>query len=220
MHTKCSYEGCTKPLYAVTTGYCRQHHQQLKKSGVLTPLRGELKECEHPGCHSRAQSKGFCRVHYMQFWKYGVTYGDGSPVCCKVVNCQRPVSASGYCQRHFAKGPQSELLGSNTPCTVGRCDKTGYAGVCRSHKERARKFGLSIDQFKELMLQDSCEVCGKTGVSLDIHHDHGCCDFAGSCGKCVVAILCGPCNRAAGAAGDDPDRLRKLADVISRGPRF
>lgn len=215
----CKFEGCHRKSYVVTTGFCRSHHGQYRRAETMRPLRGGKKTCAHEGCTSLAQSKGYCRVHYMQFWKYGETYGPGSPVECSAVNCQRPVAAAGLCQRHFANGAEWEIEGSDTRCFVSGCENTAYRGLCRGHKGQAQKYGLSFTQYLTLTDIKECEACGST-AKLDIHHDHNCCNFSGSCGKCVVAMLCGPCNRGAGVMKDDPERLRRVASILERGPFF
>jgi hypothetical protein len=55
---------------------------------------------------------------------------------------------------------------------------------------------------------------GGRGESWAIDHDHRCCPRKGSCGECVRGLLCNNCNMAMGSAGDDPARLRALADYI------
>jgi hypothetical protein len=217
---QCKFEGCTRVMYAVTTGYCRSHHGQFKRTGNLTPLRGEWVTCLHVGCESRAASRGYCQTHYFQFKNYGNTYGPGSPVHCKVVNCKRPVTAVDMCQRHAVNGEEWVVEGTAAPCQVGGCNKPAYRGFCRWHKEHARKFGLSWTQYLEITGITECEACGVAGVTLDIHHSHECCNFTGSCGGCVVAALCSACNRGAGLVRDNPETLRKLADIMERGPMF
>jgi len=51
-----------------------------------------------------------------------------------------------------------------------------------------------------------------------IHHDHECCPGETSCGACIIDYVCGTCNTGAGMLGDDPQTLRRMADLIERGP--
>jgi hypothetical protein len=87
-------------------------------------------------------------------------------------------------------------------------------------KMLARKHGLTLDQKKQMLLEQEgkCPVCStdKPGGQGDwhIHHDHECCPGKYSCGKCVQALLCSACNRGMGCLGDDPKRLRRAADLI------
>jgi predicted HTH domain antitoxin len=74
---------------------------------------------------------------------------------------------------------------------------------------RARKYGLSLQEFDQLMIDANyaCMVCGSSS-KLCIDHSHK----TGS----VRGVLCGRCNSAAGFAEDDPNRLRLLADYLGR----
>jgi Recombination endonuclease VII len=61
-----------------------------------------------------------------------------------------------------------------------------------------------------------CYLCredlipGKTHVD----HDHSCCPKNQSCAACRRGLAHGNCNAAIGLAGDDPDRLRRMADNL------
>lgn len=217
MNLLCSGPECHRPVYVKTTGLCRSHNAQLLRGSGLTELRGSAKPCTHEGCEAQAQSKGYCRPHYMQHWKYGKTYGPGAIGDCSAYKCYRPVFYNGLCQSHAKRGSGWEIGGSGNTCGVLTCDNVAYNGICRSHRARALKFGLSNEALIEVLGDGTCEACGQKVGSLDIHHDHSCCDFSGSCGRCVVAGLCGPCNRSAGMAKDNPAVLRALADLIERG---
>lgn len=71
----------------------------------------------------------------------------------------------------------------------------------RVAKKRARQYGLDVSQLDALYAFQSscCWTCGmpETSPRLSIHHDHNCCAGSGSCGSCVVALLCRDCNRRA-----------------------
>ena len=66
----------------------------------------------------------------------------------------------------------------------------------------------------------ACRICRRSeadapeGGRLHIDHDHGCCPGERSCGKCVRGLLCGPCNKAIGAFGDDPELLMAAAEYL------
>lgn len=82
-----------------------------------------------------------------------------------------------------------------------------------------RNHGISLVEW-DLKLEAQggcCAACqapgpGKGGWHTD--HDHRCCPGSASCGKCIRGILCHGCNTTAGLAGDDPARLRALADYL------
>lgn len=221
----CILDHCTKPRYSVVSGMCRTHHHR-KSLGydVSEPVRGQAIECKHQACDATASAKGYCRKHYMQWNRTGKTWGD-PPIFkdCVVEGCDRGVSRinSGLCQRHAIRGATATIKGDRSnwlACGVEGCTQTmtPHNKVCSRHRMRASQYGISHQEMIDLFRGTSCMACGKKSA-LAIHHDHNCCDSKSSCGDCVVGILCTPCNKAAGACGDDSSRLRKLADVLESG---
>jgi hypothetical protein len=89
--------------------------------------------------------------------------------------------------------------------------RTRYA---RKAEEQAEdKLSLKYDMtasYSEMLIAQGgvCAVCGKPPdrYRLCVDHDH-------ETGK-VRALLCHSCNRALGYAGDDPRRLRALAEYL------
>ena len=65
-----------------------------------------------------------------------------------------------------------------------------------------------------------CAICGvefseDTGTHLD--HDHACCPGGVKpCVYCARSLLCMHCNLGLGSFGDDPDRLARAANYITR----
>jgi hypothetical protein len=55
------------------------------------------------------------------------------------------------------------------------------------------------------------------GIHID--HDHQCCRGARSCGKCIRGLACHGCNTGIGAFGDDPERMRRVADRLEAANR-
>ena len=55
---------------------------------------------------------------------------------------------------------------------------------------------------------------GQGGAHVD--HNHGCCPGNQSCGKCLRDVLCFRCNRGLGFFLDDPERLRKAIDYLTK----
>jgi hypothetical protein len=66
-----------------------------------------------------------------------------------------------------------------------------------------------------------CYLCGRDLTSLKpvMDHDHRCCEGNRSCRVCRRGIACDDCNRAIGFAGDDPDRLRRMANALEAAQR-
>jgi hypothetical protein len=66
-----------------------------------------------------------------------------------------------------------------------------------------------------------CYLCGEpmTADKATVEHDHSCCGPMRSCPLCRRGLAHQPCNSAIGHAGDDPDRLRRMADALEAAQR-
>ena len=83
------------------------------------------------------------------------------------------------------------------------------------------RHGLTPETWSDLLsAQDGrCYLCtepldteSRTGVHVD--HDHACCRGKRSCGSCIRGLACQKCNQGIGQFGDDPDRMRLVADNL------
>jgi len=85
-------------------------------------------------------------------------------------------------------------------------------------RTRDRRYGLAPGQFDAMLVgQDGrCAICRFEfeGATPQVDHDHNCCPGQKSCGKCVRALLCSPCNQAIGLMGEDPERVRRAAAYL------
>jgi len=48
----------------------------------------------------------------------------------------------------------------------------------------------------------ACAVCRRTGLRLELDHDHRHCPGRTGCRRCVRGLLCGRCNAGLGLIGD------------------
>jgi len=84
----------------------------------------------------------------------------------------------------------------------------------RRNSDLRRRFGISIEQYEELLEQQGggCALCGKTpdqeGKALAVDHNH-------STGE-VRGILCGYCNHKIIGRHRDAELLRRMAEYVSR----
>lgn len=83
------------------------------------------------------------------------------------------------------------------------------------------KFNLTPDQVKELAAKQEglCYLCNEPldferQRAVHIDHDRSCCRGNRSCGTCVRGLACGRCNAGIGHFGDDPERMRRVADNL------
>ena len=64
----------------------------------------------------------------------------------------------------------------------------------------------------------ACQVATGASRKLSVDHDHSCCDGPKSCGKCVRALLCRPCNDMLGLVHDNVEMLTRFAVVLREHP--
>ena len=106
-----------------------------------------------------------------------------------------------------------------------RVANPGFRGK-RDPEWRQKLYGVSLERLTAMLAaQDGgCYLCGEPldvtaprGVHVD--HDHNCCRGSGSCGTCVRGLACENCNVGIGRFGDDPDRMRRVADNLEMANR-
>jgi Recombination endonuclease VII len=87
-------------------------------------------------------------------------------------------------------------------------------------------YGLTPDRVADLAVEqdNACYLCGEpldwdNPRKIHVDHDHSCCRGRRSCGTCVRGLACHPCNTAIGLLGDDPERMRRVADNLEMAHR-
>jgi hypothetical protein len=87
----------------------------------------------------------------------------------------------------------------------------------RMYNMRARH-GASLDLTGTLWeaQEGKCYLCGDELAIEKAHidHDHSCCPTGKSCPACRRGLTHRRCNSIIGYLGDDPDRLRRMADAL------
>lgn len=87
----------------------------------------------------------------------------------------------------------------------------------RNRRTRLKSYGLTEAEYMEMLASQSgrCAICGTTNGRrksethpLYVDHDH-------STGA-VRGLLCQPCNSALGMLEDDPERLRRAVEYLTR----
>jgi ribosomal protein L35 len=89
----------------------------------------------------------------------------------------------------------------------------------RSRRKLREAHGMTPDDLAAMLdAQDGrCYLCGSeltAGHGTHIDHDHSCCPPKRSCALCRRGLACHGCNVALGLTGDDPARLRQMADAL------
>jgi hypothetical protein len=96
---------------------------------------------------------------------------------------------------------------------------------------------MTMEQYTALRLEqaDRCGACKEPlrfgePRAVTVDHDPRCCQYEGlgtrrtkgmpiSCGKCVRALLCGPCNRAVGFLERYPQRVYQWISYLRKVSR-
>jgi hypothetical protein len=93
-------------------------------------------------------------------------------------------------------------------------------------KRLKSKYGLTPERVAQMAAEQDglCYLCGEpldlsTPRKAHVDHDHSCCRGQNSCGTCIRGIACQLCNQGIGAFGDDPERMRRVADSLEMANR-
>lgn len=117
-----------------------------------------------------------------------------------------------HCRRGHPRIPENISVRPNGDVRCQACERVN---------KRFRRYGLTEEKWNSLFDSQgrACAACGSKETSgWDWHtdHDHACCPYGRSCGKCIRGILCDSCNRALGAMKDKIERLQSLIDYLKR----
>jgi len=112
-----------------------------------------------------------------------------------------------FYQRSDRKGTRPECKACHKKA-MRKHDKENY--VYYHEMAIARRYGLTFEQYKVLMLEQSghCAICGSSNDSIRLRVDHN-----HNTGE-IRGLLCSRCNRGIGQFQDDPEFLRKAADYL------
>lgn len=169
-----------------------------------------MKICTFPGCGRAHRAKGLCQSHYVQQNRgRGLApIGERSPgpPASSFTRNDDGLKKCTTCQEWLAESEYTKH-GSALDGLLSNCK------VC----VRVNRHGVTRTQWQAMMDAQggTCQICNGTSArALAIDHDHNCCPGETSCGKCVRALLCGPCNIAIGLMRDNPEQLRKAATYL------
>jgi hypothetical protein len=187
-------------------------------------------------------SAALCSAHYTRQRRYGdasiVKRGLDLPVPeakpCAICGAVKPLS-------EFSVGAKASKGGKGSycrPCAAERQREWRVAnpGRIREHRQQHNErrkparpaqrikqtYGITLEDYERILesQQGGCGICGGPrngpGKRFHIDHDHTCCPWVGSCGKCIRGLLCGNCNTMLGLAKEDPDRLRAAIAYLDR----
>ena len=106
-------------------------------------------------------------------------------------------------------GETKEINKGYTMCKACKkaYDKARYNPEKEAHKKRRIKYGLSIEQYEQMLVDQNhqCYICNdETKLVVDHCHESG----------KVRGLLCNHCNTMLGLARDNPAILRLAAKYI------
>lgn len=181
-------------------------------------------ECKFDGCGDEKKSLGYCQRHYQRQWRYGDPSLGGPPkprrvpgAICSVRLCDQLQRHLDLCSMHYKRKLRyGDVLPDKPPSAKRVWGSTGDL----KETQRWSRYRLEGAQYDAILEAQGgvCAGChqpfGDSPPCVD--HDHSCCPGDRSCGDCVRGILHRECNTAAGMLGDDPEKLRAIADYLVR----
>lgn len=218
---KCRFDGCDRAVRVKSVGLCGGHYQQHHNGKQLQPLTVKRKKgsaggpCQVAGCNKPDKSFGLCQAHYLR-QRSGQQVNTrlkrtteevleeivrGVRTCIATTGCGRtlPLDQFHICKRNVS--------GRNLWCRD-----------CSRNKGIEKRYGLTAEAWNAMFERQghSCAICHvetPNGRSWMVDHDHACCPGQKTCGKCVRAILCHPCNITVGYLERHPD-IQKVLEYI------
>lgn len=157
-----------------------------------------------------------------------------SNTVCAYEDCCNTSRVLGYCQKHFdylkSKGnePKSPKMKEKDKynsdghrlCILCKfhlsTDKFSFNNNGRLYPRCIkcttlyRSYKISYRDYLEILESQGgvCKICGKEpegSYSLVVDHDHSCCPFQDTCGKCIRGLLCGKCNTGIGCLDESKE---------------
>jgi uncharacterized OB-fold protein len=147
-----------------------------------------------------------------------------------------------YSQRADIVEKRKKIYKENTQIVIGSACKTcgsmeryksGHCIRCKRQQQaklrqrpeakrkkqiykRKFRYNLSEQDVRRLLFLQKglCAICSVKLTKFAVDHDHKCCPFEVTCGKCVRGLLCNECNTALGMMNDDTSRLRSAITYL------
>lgn len=215
-HRTCDVLRCVRPHTA--RGYCDFHYREWKRCGVSgsTPPPSTTGICSYRDCGRRRRTHGLCSAHYLQQFK-----GEElRPLRVHIDTTSRDEHGRKQCSRCREWKPADAYMAN--PRIKGGLHS--FCMRCWRSDTLKRAYGITLDEYEAMLARQDggCAICGGTNASgrnLYVDHDHSCCPGGTSCGRCVRALLCDPCNRSIGLMRDDPARLEAAAAYVRQYAR-
>jgi hypothetical protein len=214
MANKCGFNACEKEVCVKSLGLCDGHYRQHKKGRELTPLRVPVGTCTFSGCDKPHMSHGLCDGH-------GRMRSRGQELRPLAVKRTR-----GDSLKEMAQGVRTCVgkhgCGQLLPLSQFSKHRKTADGYNTNCKECCRnlhmqwKYDMTQVEWDALFASqgNKCAICRTSETyRWATDHDHACCPGQKTCGKCIRAILCYPCNTTVGFIETHPNIAAALAYV-------
>jgi hypothetical protein len=112
----------------------------------------------------------------------------------------------GLCDMHYQRARQEGRFTDRT-CVLNACDRPAtWSLFCKTHGDRIRKYGLSLDQLTDLDRGLPCAISGEMSTKLSVDH----CEDVNA----VRGFITNKINMGLGLFDHDPVLLRKAAAYL------
>lgn len=163
-------------------------------------------ECLLKSCKNEAEVHRKCRIHFVEL---NVLKG------LKQKRCTNCCEIKSYSEFHFNARQEVPSMCGNCSNKKAR-DKHKSNPDTERDRNLKRKYGISLEEYNSLLSKQKgvCLLCNKPERSrskhgkmnsLAVHHCH-------RTGK-ILGLCCFSCNSLMGYFKDDPELLRKAADI-------
>jgi hypothetical protein len=221
-------------IESVCKGFCKKHYTAARRAG--DPALKQQPPCTQEGCDLLAYSRGYCDNHYA----IARRRGELEAAECVVARCVGAVHAHGLCINHYLKQRRADkrrsLLDALDPekaddsYLTKQCCKcletkphpefyrkqsvengrSSWCITCTRTAKIMKKYGVDEERARGLACATTCASCGGALVGVRLAVDH--CHETGQ----VRETLCHGCNSALGMLGEDPRRIRALAEYAEK----
>jgi hypothetical protein len=204
----CKLDSCER--IAQKAGFCEIHYRRFLKYGnpeagrMIKGMKG--KPCTIDDCTNGIDTDGLCKAHYYRRQRYGDPTA-GAPVLQKERICIQ-------CGNHEPEGRASVCAACHTTYRATyhakyyQDNRERQAAANNRRRVRTQYGEAGVEVEKRRQAGEPCDICGRRIEPMTIDH----CHVTGV----IRGLLCKPCNFALGNAGDDPARLRAMADYLDR----
>ena len=123
---------------------------------------------------------------------------------------------------HIATNPNSKWCrkcfcakGRSMKCKKGHdYNEHNRCLICTFETRLRIRYNITPEIYAKMLeiQENKCGICGVLSEysaygKLVIDHNHSCCNYEGSCGKCIRGLLCSRCNAGLSIFGDNPSKL-------------